>query len=125
MTHKQAIQRNFGKRRATYDRHAQVQQWMGLELLRGCREALWRARRVLEVGCGTGYLTDLIRRANPRADLVALDLEFSLLQEARRRVGGAAGVHFSRLTARPCPGGATISLCPTPYFSGSPGPGRP
>ena len=105
MTHKQAIQRNFGKRRATYDRHAQVQQWMGLELLRGCREALWRARRVLEVGCGTGYLTDLIRRGNPRANLVALDLEFSLLHEARRRVGGAAGVHFIAADGEAVPGG--------------------
>ena len=106
MTHKQAIQRNFARRRATYDRHAQVQQWMGLELLRGCREALWRARRVLEVGCGTGYLTDLIRRANPRADLVALDLEFSLLQEARRRIGGEAGVHFLAADGEAVPGGS-------------------
>ena len=105
MTHKQAIQRNFARRRATYDRHAQVQQWMGLELLRGCREALWRARRVLEVGCGTGYLTDLIRRANPRVDLVALDLEFSLLQKARRRVGNT-GIHFLAADGEAVPGGS-------------------
>ena len=52
MTHKQAIQRNFRKRRATYDRHAQVQQWMGLELLRGSGR-LSAGPRVLEVGWGT------------------------------------------------------------------------
>jgi malonyl-CoA O-methyltransferase len=94
MTHKQAIQRNFGKRGGTYDRHARIQQWMAAELLQGCREALRRARRILEVGCGTGYLTVLIRQANSHALLVALDLEASLLQQARVRVGRDAGVHF-------------------------------
>jgi malonyl-CoA O-methyltransferase len=94
MTHKQAIQRNFARRGATYDSHARIQQWMAAELLRGCRQALLRARRILEVGCGTGHVTELLRRANPHATLVALDLEASLLHRARRRLGGDAGVHF-------------------------------
>jgi malonyl-CoA O-methyltransferase len=94
MTHKQAIQRNFARRGATYDSHARIQQWMAAELLRGCREAVLRARCLLEVGCGTGHVTELLRRANPHATLVALDLEASLLQRARMRVGRDAGVHF-------------------------------
>ena len=94
MTHKQAIQRNFARRGATYDRHARIQQWMAAELLQGCRKALQRARRILEVGCGTGHLTELLRQANPHATMVALDLEASLLQRARSRLGRDAGVHF-------------------------------
>lgn len=94
MTHKQAIQRNFARRGATYDRHAKIQQWMAGELLQGCREAALRAHRILEVGCGTGYLTELIRQANPHAILVALDLEVSLLQQARKRLGRQSGVHL-------------------------------
>jgi malonyl-CoA O-methyltransferase len=94
MTHKQAIQRNFARRGATYDSHARIQQWMAAELLRGCRQAVIRARRILEVGCGTGHVTELLRRANPHATLVALDLEASLLQRARMRLKGDAGVHF-------------------------------
>jgi len=94
MTHKQAIQRNFRRRGATYDRHARVQQWMAAKLLQGCRESLLRARRILEVGCGTGYLTGLIRQENPLATLVALDLEISLLQQAWARLGRGSGVHF-------------------------------
>jgi malonyl-CoA O-methyltransferase len=94
MTHKQAIQRNFRRRGATYDRHARIQQWMAGELLQGCREALRRAQHILEVGCGTGYLTSLIRQANPQATLVALDLEVSLLRQARSRVGSSAHAHF-------------------------------
>jgi malonyl-CoA O-methyltransferase len=94
MTHKQAIQRNFARRGTTYDSHARIQQWMAVELLRGCRQALLGARRILEVGCGTGHVTELLRRANPHATLVALDLETSLLQRARRRLGRDVGVHF-------------------------------
>ncbi len=94
MTHKQAIQRNFRRRGATYDRHARIQQWMAAELLEECREALLQARRILEVGCGTGYLTERLRQANRNASMVALDLEASLLQQARARVGRNAGVHF-------------------------------
>jgi malonyl-CoA O-methyltransferase len=67
---------------------------MAAELLQGCRQALQRARRILEVGCGTGHLTELLRQANPHATLVALDLEASLLQRARSRLGRDTGVHF-------------------------------
>jgi len=94
MTHKQAIQRNFRRRGATYDRHARIQQWMAAELLRGCQEGVRRAGRILEVGCGTGYLTELIRQENPHATLIALDLEVSLLQQARSRVGRDLGGHY-------------------------------
>jgi malonyl-CoA O-methyltransferase len=94
MNHKQAIQRNFGRRGASYDRYARVQQRMAEELVRGCREALIGARSILEVGCGTGYLTKLLRQVNPSATLVALDLDVSLLKLARARLEEDNGVHF-------------------------------
>jgi malonyl-CoA O-methyltransferase len=94
MNHKQAIQRNFGRRGASYDRYARVQQRMALELVRGCREALVRAHSILEVGCGTGYLTKLLRQANPTGTIVALDLDASLLKLARARLVENPGIHF-------------------------------
>jgi malonyl-CoA O-methyltransferase len=106
MGHKQAIQRNFARRGASYDRYARMQQWMAAELLEGCRDAVVRARRILEVGCGTGYLTGLLRQANPHATLVALDLEVSLLQRARARLGREAGVHFVAADGETSPGGS-------------------
>jgi malonyl-CoA O-methyltransferase len=94
MNHKQAIQRNFSRRSATYDRYARVQPWMAAELLRGCREALVRARGILEIGCGTGYVTHLLRQVNPTAPLVALDLDWCLLKLARERLAGDPNLHF-------------------------------
>ena len=54
-------------------------------------EALARAGRILEIGCGTGYLTGLLRQANREARLVALDLDAALVDAARRRLGPRRG----------------------------------
>jgi len=85
-TYKQALRRNFARRGESYDSHATVQPWMGQELLRDCREEVLRARRILEVGCGTGSFTVALRRLNPRATLVAVDLDPGLLLRARARM---------------------------------------
>ncbi len=94
MNQKQAIQRNFARRGATYNRYARIQQWMAAELLRLAQEAVRTARDILEVGCGTGGLTELLRRANPAARLVALDLDPSLARLARERLKSDPRVHF-------------------------------
>uniref|UniRef100_A0A7C3WIT7 Malonyl-[acyl-carrier protein] O-methyltransferase n=1 Tax=Desulfobacca acetoxidans TaxID=60893 RepID=A0A7C3WIT7_9BACT len=88
MPHKHAIRRNFARRAATYDAHAQVQRFMAEELLRQTGARVSRCRSILEVGCGTGYLTQKLRRWNPSAWLVAVDLDVVLLQRARARLNG-------------------------------------
>jgi malonyl-CoA O-methyltransferase len=64
-----------------------MQRLMARGLMARVKEALPRARRILEVGCGTGYLTSLLPRAYPDAELVALDLDAALVAQARRRLG--------------------------------------
>jgi malonyl-CoA O-methyltransferase len=65
-----------------------VQRFMADELLRQWGAAASQARSILEVGCGTGYLTRELRRLNRKAQLLAVDLDVALIQEARRKVGG-------------------------------------
>ena len=60
---------------------------MARGLLARMQEVLPPARRILEIGCGTGYLTALLRRAYPGAELVALDLDAALVEQARSRLG--------------------------------------
>ena len=84
---KQGIRRNFARRAATYDCHAEVQRFMALELLAQTEAAVRQAACILEVGCGTGYLTSELRRINPEAHLVGMDLDAALLARARRRLG--------------------------------------
>jgi ubiquinone/menaquinone biosynthesis C-methylase UbiE len=42
-------------------------------------------QRVLEIGCGTGNLTILIKRLHPQVDVVALDPDPKALDRARRK----------------------------------------
>ncbi|MBU4231623.1 MAG: methyltransferase domain-containing protein [Proteobacteria bacterium] len=89
---KQGIRRNFARRARSYDRHAEMQRRMAHGLVAAVGESLARAGRILEIGCGTGYLTGLLRQANGEARLVALDLDAALVDAARRRLGPEAGV---------------------------------
>jgi malonyl-CoA O-methyltransferase len=86
---KHGIRRNFARRAATYDAHAQVQRFMADELLRHSAAEVRRAARILEIGCGTGYLTAALRRLNPQAWLAAVDLDVRLIQAARVKLNGA------------------------------------
>jgi malonyl-CoA O-methyltransferase len=88
MQTKHGIRRNFARRAATYDGHAQVQRFMAAELLRRCGAAASQARSILEIGCGTGYLTKGLRGLNQGARLVAVDLDVTLIREARRKLAG-------------------------------------
>jgi malonyl-CoA O-methyltransferase len=89
---KQGIRRNFARRTRSYDRHAEIQRRMAHGLVAAAGEPLAQAGRILEIGCGTGYLTGLIRQANREARLVALDLDAALVDAARRRLGPEPGV---------------------------------
>jgi malonyl-CoA O-methyltransferase len=89
---KQGIRRNFARRAQSYDQHAGMQRRMAHGLAAAVGELLPRVQRILEIGCGTGYLTGLLRQANGEARLVALDLDAALVAAARRRLGPEARV---------------------------------
>ena len=89
---KQGIRRNFARRAGSYDRQAGVQRLMAQGLLALAKGRLPRAGRILEIGCGTGYFTQLIKQGCNGASLVALDLDAALVAAARHRLGTAAGV---------------------------------
>lgn len=89
---KAGLRRNFRRRAATYEQFAQVQRAMAGELLRLAEPQVKRAARLLEVGCGTGTLTRELRRLNPRAWLVAVDLDPEILRRARATLAGDEGI---------------------------------
>ena len=102
---KQGIRRNFARRAASYDRHAGTQRFMAQRLMALTLEVVLQATRILEVGCGTGYLTGQLRQANAAARLVALDLDAALVDAARRRLGPESGVAWLVADGEAWPGG--------------------
>lgn len=91
------LQRTVGKRfdaaAATYDKHAAIQ-WSV------ARRLLWEIekgpmpKRILEIGCGTGLLTEQLRERFPRAEVHALDIAPAMVAHARERWRGAARVRW-------------------------------
>src|SRR6476659_750516 len=70
---------------ATYDRVADPQTRWGRAVLD--RLELTGDETVLDAGCGTGRVTELLVERLPRGRVVALDASPSMVDEARRRLG--------------------------------------
>lgn len=71
--------------------------------------------RVLEIACGTGVLTRLLRARLPsEVDLVATDLSPAMLSYARESLAGQAGITWQQVDAQDLPfedGGFSAVLC--------------
>lgn len=89
---KQGIRRNFARRAGSYDGQAGVQRLMAQRLLGLLSGRLPRSGRILEIGCGTGHFTQVLKEASNGAFLMALDLDAALVAAARRRLGVAPGM---------------------------------
>jgi malonyl-CoA O-methyltransferase len=85
---KHRLGHNFGRQAAHYDRYALVQQRLAEELVESLAGRRQQFHRILEIGCGTGYLTGLLRQAYPQAHLTALDLAPAAVETARARLAG-------------------------------------
>ncbi len=70
---------------ATYDRLSEPQRRWGEAVLG--RLDLAGAERVLDAGCGTGRVTELLRERLPDGEVVALDASASMIERARERLG--------------------------------------
>jgi len=87
----------------TYHRVSDPQYEWGLPVLE--RLPLEGHERVLDIGCGTGRLTEKLLERLPDGDVVALDLSFNMLQTAREylrpRFGGR--IRFAQADAAMLP----------------------
>jgi malonyl-CoA O-methyltransferase len=75
---------------ADYDRHARVQRLAARELARRIAALpLPRRLRVLEIGCGTGLLTQALRDEGLSGEWLITDLAAAMLDRAQTRLGDA------------------------------------
>ena len=86
---KQAIRRRFDRAAPGYDTYSQIQRDMADRLI----DAISRPPlSILELGCGTGYLTWLLRERFPQAALEAVDFAPAMIARASARVPNASYV---------------------------------
>ncbi|MFD1217043.1 malonyl-ACP O-methyltransferase BioC [Microbulbifer celer] len=87
---KSAVARAFGRAAASYDAAAHLQRAVCRQLLSSA-EAGWQPRRILDLGSGTGYGSELLRQRFPEAEIIALDIAPQMLAYARNHRPRADG----------------------------------
>ena len=83
MLNKRLISHNFSRSAATYDRHALLQRKMADELLDKIKSH--SPLKILDVGCGTGYLTMKMAAMFPQAEVIGIDIAPGMIAEAKKR----------------------------------------
>ena len=102
---KQAIARRFGGAALGYDAAAVVQRAAASRLAESIAAAglphseRGGRPRVLEIGCGTGLLTAMLRRLLPRAEWTVSDLSPEMLRQCRARFRHQPGMRFLAMDA--------------------------
>lgn len=84
MIDKKKLERRFSRNAKTYDDYAVVQKEMSHKLISIIKTQ--SPKRILEIGCGTGYLTNLIAREYPDAEIIAIDLAPGMIDVAKARL---------------------------------------
>jgi malonyl-CoA O-methyltransferase len=84
---KDAIRRRFERAADAYDIFSVVQRGMAERLVERIER---EPSTILDLGCGTGYLTELLSKRFPQAQIVAVDFAPAMIERARKRVPGAS-----------------------------------
>ncbi len=76
--------RNFSRYAHTYDEYADVQKLVALKLLKGLDGKVFN--KILELGCGTGNYTLLLKDKFRQAELKAVDISGRMIEVAREKL---------------------------------------
>lgn len=79
---KQAIANSFSAAADKYDQAAFIEQEIGSRLLERLAMIKIHPKRILDLGCGTGYLTHKLHLLFPDADIIGVDIAFGMVKFA-------------------------------------------
>ncbi|MGD0282901.1 MAG: methyltransferase domain-containing protein [Dissulfurispiraceae bacterium] len=85
------IRNSFNQAAQSYDRCDGVQRDVARQLAELFPARLTDSAKILEIGCGTGNLTELLRERYPRNPLWVMDLAPAMVDSAQRRVEARYG----------------------------------
>ncbi|WP_291299645.1 malonyl-ACP O-methyltransferase BioC [Desulfosporosinus sp. BICA1-9] len=94
MVNKVQVQKNFGQSAATYDDYAIVQKEMARILLAKIKSTGRCFQTILEIGCGTGFFTELLAREYPKALITAIDIAPEMIDLAKEKLSGSANIRY-------------------------------
>jgi malonyl-CoA O-methyltransferase len=80
--YKQAIAASFSKVANSYDNFAFIEQEIGNRLLQRLEYINIKPQYILDLGCGSGYLSNRLQQLFPNATIIGLDLSFEMVKFA-------------------------------------------
>jgi malonyl-CoA O-methyltransferase len=95
---KNPISARFAAAAHTYHEESSIQRTAAEELVASIPSGGFD--RILEVGCGTGYLTELLTMSFPRALIDAVDIARPMIDLARERMGDRGCIRWHAADAR-------------------------
>jgi malonyl-CoA O-methyltransferase len=108
LSRNRSVARRFGARAGDYDSHAGLQRRVAARLARLLPET--SGPSVLEVGCGTGFLTGHLLAAYPGGRFLITDLAPEMVERCEARYGAARGARFAVLDGEMPVGRARFDL---------------
>src|SRR3546814_95413 len=87
MNLKKEICNTFNKHASEYELAAKVQHEIGERLFERLHYLKINPRYVLDLGCGTGVFTALLKKHYPKAEIIGLDLAQAMLMQAKKKQG--------------------------------------
>lgn len=88
------VSHSFSRAAASYDSVAQVQKVVGERLLQRLDYIKLKPKRILDLGCGTGYFIPLLRQKFPEAEIIALDNAAHMVSTAQQQLGDQDKLQF-------------------------------
>lgn len=96
MIDKQQVKLHFSKNASNYNQYAHVQKKMRdilIEFLLQSNKETNKVKSILEIGCGTGYLTQALTELFPSAHITAVDIAPGMIDEIKPKLQNNS-VHF-------------------------------
>ena len=90
---KAKLKQAFSNASTTYDSVAQLQRDVGWELLAAVDKTNITGT-LLDIGCGTGFLTRELLALSGYQQIIALDIAFAMLKTTQQKLAGQTPVHY-------------------------------
>lgn len=74
---------SFNKHAKDYQKAAAVQIEIGTRLFNRLDYFKFQPAKILDLGCGPGYFSDLLHKKYPNAEIISLDIAIDMLQQAK------------------------------------------
>ena len=92
LSRKQKIEQSFGAKARSYERNAVLQKQVAKKLCSFLPES--SPSKILEIGCGTGFLTTELQRKYPQADILCTDISKDMVLASQQKFTGYRNLSF-------------------------------